>query len=178
MDLIEIRDIEKLESEIEKTLEIEWMRDKAMNYEVTCEDTAKHALSMALQSRKLEKTLEQSRTEIIKPHLDYQRAVNKLVKDFQAKLDNMEKSLQAKIEVWMNEQKENPFATVEEIRVDDGMIYTQKYWDFEIENPHLVPNNYKTIVDSLIEKDIKNGVRNIPGVKIIEKEKTMMRIKN
>jgi len=177
---MEIINLEDLENQLlkEVCMDIRMMESVEKNMIVTNVLGATQALSMALQSRKLEKAIEQSRVEITKPHVDYQRAVNKIAKEFKSKLEAMENSLKSKIDEWMEEQKDNPFSHIDEITVDDGILYTQKSWDFEIENPHLVPKNYTTIVDSLIAQDIKNGVRNIPGVRIFETEKTVMRIKN
>lgn len=171
-------DIENVKRNLEETLNLELLLNSEKEMEVSCEDTAKHALSMALQTRKIEQTIEKSRSEIVKPHLDYQRAVNKIVKDLASKLSEMEQSLTKKINTWIESQKDNPFTSVEELRVDDGMLYTQKGWTFIIENNSLVPEEYKIPEPMLIQDAVKNGVRNIPGVKIYEIEKTLIRIKN
>lgn len=171
-------DIDNVKNHIEQQLDLDYLKACEANIQVTCEDTAKHALSMALQSRKLEQTLEKSRSEITKPHVDYQRAVNKLVKDVNSKLQEMEDSLRIKIETWMSEQAENPFFNLEEIKVDDGMIYKQKSWDFDITDETKLPREYLTADLNAIEKAVKAGTRNIPGVKVTHKEKMIMRIKN
>ena len=163
-ELIELRPIDDLQKELEVIFDLQRIWINATEVEVTCEDTAKHALSMALQSRKLESTLEKSRSEIIKPHLDYQRAVNKLVKDFQAKLEKMEKSLQEKIEGWMLSQRDNPFTACNALTVEDGSLYSKTTWDYEILDEAEVPLVYKetTIDKAAIENAVKNGKREIP----------------
>ena len=147
-------------------------------YEVTCEDTAKQALSYSLQARKLKNQIEDSRKEIVRPHIDFQKAVMKFAKDFNEKLDSIETGLQKKIQSWMEAQKENPFSMVDELEVEDGKITVKKNWDFEVQDEREVPREYMQVDAGAIEKAIKNGVRKIPGVKIFSYESTQMRVKN
>ena len=180
INLLKIEDLDQLKYRLMRDFDIDFMEGAANAVGVRTEDEAKQALSMALQSRKLEKALEQSRTEIVKPHFDYQKAINKLVRDFQEKLQKIEEHLKGKIDHWIIEQKENPFTCLDEIKVEDGSLYTQKSWDFEILDHAKVPEEYLEITVDVakIEKDIKNGVRDIAGVRVFQKEKTVLRIKN
>ena len=147
--------------------------------EVRDEGSARIALSMAMQSRKLEKALDETRAEITKPHLDYQRAVNRLAKSYQLKLEQIEHRLQQKIEKWMVEQQDNPFTKVDEIRVDDGTLYTQKHWDFTVDDDSdELPREYMIANSVAIKDAIKKGIRNIPGVSIYQVEQVVMRVKN
>jgi hypothetical protein len=174
---MESKDLELIQQDLKKQLDIDWFLDQEKSLCVIDEDTAKQALSMALQSRMLEKKIEKSRAEIVRPHLDFQRAINKLVKDFKDNLETLEKRLQGKIDKWMEEQREYHFTTTNSIRVDEGVIYTKKEWDFCVQDEQIVPREYLCVDPDAIEKAIKNGTRKIPGVKIFEVEKTHMRIK-
>lgn len=145
---------------------------------VTTEKEAKHALSMALQSRKLEKTLDTIRANIVKPHFEYQKYVNSVVKDFREKLVSIEEHLHGKIDTWMQEQNENPFTPIEKLEVEDGTLTTKKSYEFMIEDDKLIPAEYKTIDKEAVEKAIKYGTRKIPGIKIVEKTETALRVKN
>lgn len=171
-------DIENVRENIEKEFNLNLIQGIAETFEVTCEDTAKHALSMALQSRKLEQSLEKSRVELVKPHIDYQRSINKLVRDFKNKLNSMESLLQKKIETWMQDNADNPFLHCDDLKVEDGSLYKQKIWDFEILDDTQLPREYLCIDLVAIEKAVRAGVRKIPGIKIMQKEKIMMRVKN
>ena len=171
-------EISEIKYRLTRNLDIDFMEGAEAAMEVTCEDTAKHALSMALQSRKLEQTLESSRLELTKPHLDYQRAINKLVKDFNEKLQTMQKSLQDKIEGWVKENSDNPFVYLDKIRVEDGCLYTLEEWNFEVVIPEIVPNEFLSPDHEKIKVAVKNGYRNIPGVKIEKSVRTIMRVKN
>ena len=171
-------DLENVKNEIEKEINLSSLIEMENGFEVVCYESASQALSMAMQSRKLEQTLEKSRVEAIKPHLDYQRSINKIVKDFKDKLEAIEKRLQNKIEFWMQKNNENPFASINSISVKDGTLYLKDEWDFKIENQEIIPIIYFKIDESKINESIKNGIRKIPGIKIFKKETTIMRIKN
>jgi hypothetical protein len=147
---------------------------------VSDEDSAKTALSMSLQARKLRQQLDESRKEIVKPHFDYQKAINKIVKDMEGKLEQIEEGLRQKIVGWNENRKELPFENLTdlEIKVEDGQMYTQKKWDFDIDQSELIPVEYMSIDEKKIKEAIANGVRNIPGVQIFEKEELVMRVKN
>jgi predicted RNA-binding protein with RPS1 domain len=145
---------------------------------VSDEKTAKLALSMALQARKLEQTLEKSRVEITRPHVDFQRAVNKMIKDFQARFNSIENSLKDKMMNWMVQEQENPFSNIDAIRVEDGSFYVSKKWEHEITDVSLIPRDYLVPNESAIKRAIADGIRNIPGVNIKQIEQTSMRVKN
>ena len=171
-------DISEIKYSLMKGLDIDFMEGAAAAVGVRSEEDAKHALEMALQARKLEQTLEKSRIEITKPHVDFQKAVNKLVKDFNAKLQMMQESLQCKIDVWMSENKDDPFVCIDKIKTDEGSLYTTEEWDFEIKDASIVPNEFLKPDENKIREAVKNGFRNIPGVYIMKRTKTIMRVKN
>ena len=57
----------------------------------------------------------------------------------------------------------------------DGSMSTSKVWAFEIVDGGKVPREFCEPVDMLINKAVKSGVRDIPGVRIYEKAKFMNR---
>lgn len=171
-------DLNVLKYQLTRQFDIDMLENSASAIGVRTEDDARGALSMALQARKLQKALDDSRAEIVKPHFDYQKAINKLVKDFTKKLDDIEENLKKKIEAWMVEQSENPFTAVDKMEVEDGSITTKKSFDFVVVDERLVPDEYKTIDAGAIEKALKYGVRKIPGVEVKERVETALRIKN
>lgn len=175
---LEVVDIGELKYQLMREFDIDMLENSSAAIGVKTEDDARGALSMALQARKLETALDKSRAEIVKPHFDYQKAINKLVKDFKDKLVQIEESLHKKINVWMDEQKDNPFTAVDRLEVEDGSLTTKKSYDFVVEDERLVPLEFKMIDAGAIEKAIKFGTRNIPGVKIVEKTETALRVKN
>lgn len=171
-------DLEVLKYQLTREFDIDMLEGAAAALGVRTEEDAKGALSMALQARKLEKALDESRAQIVKPHFDYQKAINKLVKDFKDKLTQIEESLKVKIDKWMIEQAENPFTAVDRLEVEDGTITSKKSYDFEVIDEREIPREYLQVDMAAIEKAVKYGVRKIPGVNITEKTETSLRVKN
>lgn len=160
-------------------INIKDLEDFSMFTAVFDEISAKQALSKALQSRKLKNQAEESRDEIVRPVLDYQKAVNKLVKDLRGKFEAIEQRLICKITAWMAlETKENIFFDLNKIEVEDGTITKKKQWDYEIFDEAKLPREYLSPNHSLIKDAIKLGLRTIPGVVITENEEFQLRVKN
>lgn len=53
-------------------------------------------------------------------------------------------------------------------RTSGGSVSGRLEWKFEIEDPELVPDKYKPIDETILRKDVKAGVRDIPGVRIFQ----------
>ncbi len=158
--------------------DFDFLKAKSDEVKIVCEDSARSALSMAMQTRKLGNQLEKTRKELIKPHFDYQKDINKLVKGFQEKLDQIESNMQMQLSVWMTEQASNPFTVIDELQVEDGSITMKNVWLYEVEDVDSVPDEYLSVDEKLIGEAVKNGVRNIKGVKIYQTTQTAMRVKN
>jgi len=170
--------IEQLKYELMRQFDIDFMEGASNAIGVRTEQDARSALSMALQARKLERTLDESRAAIVKPHFEYQRAINKLVKDFKDKLIAIENNLHEKINGWMKEENNNPFSKLEEIEVEDGKLFTRKFWTYDVEDTTKVPMEFLCVDNEAVDSAIKKGMRNIPGLTIYEKEETNLRVKN
>lgn len=167
--------IEKLNIEIN----IEPLLQTAENFSITGDKQAKNALSMSLQSRKLKKALDESRKEIIKPHFDFQRAINKIVKDYTTKLEQIEENLRSKLDTWLQAQSSfNQDFSSMVIEVDDGKMTTKSTWDFLVEDFDKIPREYLLVNEKKIKSAIKAGFRNIAGLKIFEEKSVAMRVKN
>lgn len=171
-------DIFELKYYLTRTFDIDMLENSAHAIGIFSDDDAKHCLSMALQAKKIEKSLDDSREEIVKPHLDYQKAINKLVKDFKEKLQSIQSHLHRKIHQWVEKQNDNPFVKTDKINVEDGTFYISKKWAYDVIDEHEIPKEYLCVNHKSIQNDISNGIRNIKGVKIYEKEQSNLRIKN
>ena len=171
--------VQEATESIRERIDIEPIIQAGEAHEITCEEDAKQALSMSMQARKLRKTLEESRTKIIKPHLDFQRAVNQLVKDYTAKLEQIEQRLKGKLEAWLDAQSsfENNFTNLL-MEVDDGVATKKSTWEFEIEDFSKIPREYLTLDEKKVKDKIKKGIREISGLRIYEKNNLTMRVKN
>jgi hypothetical protein len=145
---------------------------------VSDERSARLALEMALQSRKIKNQAECSRKQIIGPNMDFTKAVNTLAKDLAYKLQQIEDRLIDKISEWREKEKENPFFNLDKIIVEDGSLQTKDVWEYEVYSETALPREYLMIDEKAIEADIKNGIRQINGVKIFKREEISIRVKN
>lgn len=151
---------------------------KSNSVQVDTMEDATQALSMALQARKLVTALHDSRKEIIKPQMDFQKAINKLTADYADKLKEIEENLKKKLENWIEKDDTEAFSKLESIHVEDGTMKRVDKWDFEVTDTVDIPFEYLCADTEEIAKAVKHGVREIPGVKIFLKQELAFRVKN
>lgn len=167
---------------LSKKLDLTPLLSKAENYVVSDEESASQALSMSLQARKIRKQLDETRLSIVRPHLDFQKAINKIVKDYESKLEEIENRLKERLDEYLkNSASSNNASFITKARglsVEDGKLTKVKKWTWELEEEALVPRDYLSLDEKKIDEAVKQGVRTIPGIKILEKEEISMRIKN
>jgi hypothetical protein len=167
---------------LSKKLDLTPLISSASVHIIENEESASQALSMSLQARKIRKQLDETRLSIIRPHLDFQKAINKIVKEYEAKLEEIENNLKNKLDEYLKRSAStnNAFFITKskEMFVEDGKLTKVKKWVWELEDETLVPREYLTLNEKKIEESVKQGIRNIPGIKILEKEEISMRVKN
>lgn len=170
---------ELIKKTFESQVNINPLLEKGYNHKIVSRDDAKNALQMSLQARKLKNTLEKSRKEIIKPHLDYQRDINKLAKEYLQKLDDIETHLKKSVKDWIETaslfEDEKYLDTM---ITEDGTMTMKKEWSFEIEDISKIPREYLKVDETAIKKAIKSGVRTLSGVKIFEQDVMKTRVCN
>lgn len=149
----------------------------AENFEVISKSTANLCLSMSLQARKMRYSLDKSRTEILKPHMNFVKAINKQAKQYEEKLDDLEKKLSDKLLIWLEKPEE--FETTS-LNVRDGSLSKKQIWDYQILNENILPS-YMTKADPIkIKEFIKNydGGLVPEGIRIFRKTEINLRVKN
>ena len=52
------------------------------------------------------------------------------------------------------------------VQADTGSATIKKVWTFQVENPALVPEQYKVVDEKKIRAAVASGIREIPGVRI------------
>ena len=169
-------DIERIKNEFEENLSLEYFELVAYSgYKIQTEEDARNILSKALQTRKLQNSLEEKRIELTKPHFDYKKDIDELVKTFKYKLNEIESNLHDKLHSWMKLESK-----LSEIEVEDGKIYYKENWvaDFDSDNIEEIPKEYLMVNKKKLQESVNNGVRNIPGVLIYKTKLTQLRIKN
>ena len=67
---------------LSKKLDLTPLISRASGHVIENEESASQALSMSLQARKIRKQLDETRLSIVRPHLDFQKAINKIVKEY------------------------------------------------------------------------------------------------
>ena len=88
---------------LSKKLDLTPLIARASDHEVVNEESASQALSMSLQARKIRKQLDETRLSIVRPHLDFQKAINKIVKEYEAKLEQIENNLKNKLDEYLKQ---------------------------------------------------------------------------
>lgn len=156
--------------------------NQATNHIIVDEKSASQALSMSLQARKIRKQLDETRMEIVRPHIDFQKSINKIVKEYEATLEQIEENLKAKLDEYLKHSKSTNNASYmlieKEMTVEDGKLKKVKKWSWEIEDLNLIPRDYLCLDEKKVSEAVKQGIRNILGIKIFEKEEITMRVKN
>ena len=176
----EVFALEKVEETLTACIDLDHFVKSSHDYEVKDRESAQQCLSMSLQARKMRQALDKTRAEIVRPHFDFQRAVNKLSRSFENTLEEIEKLLTFKINKWLEKNKEAEPAEIinHGMKVEDGSLSKKQTWHFEIEKEDIVPREFLSIDEKKIQLAIKNGVRNIEGVRIYEKMELDLRVKN
>jgi len=136
--------------------------------------------------------IEESRTRLVKPLNDHVKYINS---EFH-KITDKPKKLEALIrQIMMDYRKEqNAKLTEEQKKIEQALadspfalslakeskltqpktiegVTFKTTWQFEIVDPKLVPDKYKVIDETLVREAIRNGERQIPGIRIYSEER-------
>lgn len=173
-------DVQEPERVLAQSINLTPFIEASQSFEIVDRESARQGLAMSLQARKMRQSLDKTRSEIIRPHLDFQRAVNKFAKSFEQKLTEIETGLTEKLKIYMEANQENQYVDLmnQSITVEDGKLSKKLTWQFEIEDETLIPREYLCIDEKKIKLAIKQGLRVIAGLKIEEKIEIDLRVKN
>lgn len=172
--------IESTQLMILSEMKISLFLEKVDEFEIIDRDSAKECLSMSLQARKMKQALNKKRQEVVKPHFEFQKSINKFAKTFEEKLIQIEKDLTERLTFYLKNNKDSSYLSIlnQSMQVEDGKISSKKEWHFEIENESLIPRDFLSIDEKKIKKAIDDGVRKIEGIKIFETDKFNLRVNN
>lgn len=166
-------------AQLPMTVDLGDMQEKASAQEVSCPKSAAQALSMALQARKLYDRMESSRKEALRPYTDFKKSADSFCKGYSGRLKDLEKNLEEKLAQWAFSADMPYFEDgVKSISVEDGTMTICETFSAEVEDKELVPSHYLKVDIEQIEKDLKNGIKEIPGIKINTKKQVKLRVKN
>lgn len=115
---IDVFDVEIAVSKMDAG-DIKELVDQAKEVEINSDEDAQKGMSLAMQARKMGNSIEKTRKEIVRPHLDFQRAVKAYSDGFAKCLKEMEKSLTKKIEAFQDakEKEQKRLHAIEEARI-------------------------------------------------------------
>lgn len=66
---------------------------------------------------------------------------------------------------------EEPKPVIEQPKNKIGNVQTRKVWTYKVIDDSKVPDEYRAVVPQLVNQAIRDGVRDIPGLKIYQEEK-------
>lgn len=68
-----------------------------------------------------------------------------------------------------------PVAQAAAIKTDGATVSAQRHWEFRVIDPSKVPSAFKVVDEKAIRQAVREGVRDIPGVEIVETERLVTR---
>jgi hypothetical protein len=177
--------------------QIQLMVKEATGTQVQSEREAERILSYAGDARRLFKKIEAVRKELTEPARKLVASVNDKAKLFTDKLKEVETILIQKVEEWkcslrlkaVEEEAEReeleevlgcnsvlaPASPPATLRGKGVTSYEKTEWTFEVTDVRLIPREYLMVDQAKIHSQIKNGVRQIPGIKMSVSQKTVLR---
>lgn len=165
---------------------------EALVIKVSDDETAAYGILQAIKGR--QKIVEDMRTAITKPMNKSLKEVNALFKtlseplktadgiirekilDFRAKREEAAAKRQAKLEAKAevaeeagdDEKAMELSEKAEEVEANVGESTVSKRWTFEIVDINKVPRDYLIVAFPVVNAAIRNGERNIPGLRIYQ----------
>jgi len=169
-------DIEAAQKALETPVMQELM-SRAEQFTISDADDASEALTMQDQALTFAKQIEKTRKEIVRPHLDFQKAVKQFADDLRGQFDAVRSVMQAKLEAFSQESTAENLGMPMKIENEDATAYEETTWHHSVESTELVPREYLMIDEKAVKAAIKDGVRQIPGIKIYSETRTKYRSK-
>lgn len=184
------RNLESFEFAIDQTVE------RALEFNVCSMWAAEEAINLVAKVKGYFKKIEEMRKQINEPFRRQMAINNERVKPFTDKLEQIEKILKGKIEIWKKKRQEEekqkeqeaklmqdalqldvtPYMTIQtEVRTSEALTYEKTEWKFEVECLALIPINYICVDEEKVKAMLKAGIREIPGLRIYEEKKTIIR---
>ena len=163
---------------IKKSIDITFLVEQSATLAIQTLEDARSAVEMANQSRKIKNRLEETKSGILRPHIDFQRAINKVVHEVEAELNKIYDNLKKKTQVYVTSQDSAVKDLFRHIETDEGSMTLKKSWDYNVLDESIIPSKYMMPNCKEIERAIHQGIREIQGIEIFEKEEISFRVKN
>ncbi len=166
-------------------------------FQVSSPEAAKEAVRISGLVKQLSKNIDAARKAVTDPYRKFINKINDIARGMTDSLDEVESLLNAKIGAWKKQETANLVTENEAtaalmaslgvevdvykqeapktIRAEGATSYEKLDWAHEIVDESLIPREYLMVDERKIKISIKAGVRQIPGIKITQESKTMIR---
>ncbi len=157
-------------------------------------DDAEHKRSMQVfrKARKWRAEIEQARKRATEPFRNRINAINQTAREISAPLHEIEEKLETKAleyKEWLQQEadrklkeaaalwdlEELPISSEISINTKDTVTCTRTTKRFRLKDLKAVPQEFVMINEEAINKAIKNGINEIPGIEIFEETITSIR---
>lgn len=177
------------------TKEVNRLLNLMRGYQVDTRSSAEEATGFIGQCRSILKKIDATRKEILEPVKKFTNKVNDSFRIVTDEIDHQQKAIETKINDWKAIEEMRNQAKVleaealsealeidvipvvqnetEKLRSAHATTYERTDWDYHVENLSMVPRDFLTLDESKVKSMLKLGVREIPGLKIFSKQKTI-----
>ena len=155
---------------------------------------AEKALEFAGEARKIKKRIEGTRLAITEPYRDFVSEINSTAKRYTERLDKVSSTIETKLTDWKYVQESNALAhdisaslegngdvldlaiqDTKKIEARNCTAFERDIWKYEVADIFQVPIDYLEVNENSVKLAIKNGLRNIPGLRIYKETVTQLR---
>jgi len=159
---------------------------------VVDEDTVEKASEMLVFIKTAKKNLEDQRVFLVQPLNDHVKAINAKFKEWVQPLEAADSIVRSKVLIFRSEQKALRIAA-EAVLIDDeetlsdlpqrivrsssGSTSVRKVWQYEVTDEAIVPRKYLMLDEGAIGFAVREGERDIPGIRIFQQESLSVRAK-
>lgn len=175
------------DAQVEKTVYL------AAKIKVEDQKSAELAIGFAGEARKMKKRIENTKLAITEPYRDFVGEINGLAKNYTERLDKVSEIIEQKLTYWkieeskkasevgLSEALENGDALVlamqdtTKLRATNCTAFERDAWKYEVADIFQVPIDYLEVNENSVKLAIKNGLRNIPGLRIYKETVTQLR---
>lgn len=139
---------------------------------IESKDEAEKSLDVACNAINLYERIEEARKSISEPGKKFQSEVNRLAKSFTSQLDEVKFGVIEKVDDWKRRNDD-----VRHLETSMVSTFDKIEFSYEISDPTMISRDYLTVDEDKVKLAMKQGVRAIPGLKIIENRTTSIRRK-
>ena len=183
----------------EYTHRVDRLQNQVKDLQISSGDRYRVAIALDSAAKKLAEEIDADRKKGIEPYRRIVNMANDAAKLLTSRLDSIKASTKALITSYLqqlekhSEQAKNEGKAVSEalgIDIDiyvpdapttlssaDGTVSSKIKMSFSVIEESLIPREYLMVDEKKVQTAIKIGIKNIPGIKIVEEKQIMIRRK-